>query len=95
VFAGADEISAVIGAGAGISPFIQRVNLDAIRVTGQRRDLEQTEERMVALIDDFGDLLSRALLAAFDLGLDIAGHEGPPVSTTVLNYTPPAPRCQV
>ena len=89
VLARADEVGAVIGAGAGVAQFVERVNFDAIGVAGQRRDFKQAEERMVALVDDFGDLFAGALLAALDLGLHTSLGMGASECWECPHYTPP------
>ena len=79
VFAGADEICLVIGAGTGILHFVQRADFDAIGPPGDRRfNLEQAEDGMAAFIGNLENLFTRPLAAALDLDLDVGGHGKPP-----------------
>jgi hypothetical protein len=78
VFAGADQIGLVIGAGAGVLQLVQRADLHPVGASADRFDLELAEDRVAALIGNLEDFRPRPCASAFDLFLDVGRHRSFP-----------------
>jgi hypothetical protein len=75
MFARADEVRAVVSAGAGVVQLLQGTHLDPVRSPGDRGDLEGAEERVGAPIDHGSDLLDPTLAPPLDLGSNVSRHD--------------------